>query len=106
MSYLTDIFHYEVLYFTGGTNKSEYRKTNYTYFLRTKLASKYESHDKKLSTKFNPFSTSVPLLNPLKTSSFLMFSGGYRRGTLVENGLMYYQKQGLKLIGIMKLTGK
>ena len=39
---------------------------------------------------FNPFLTNVPLLYPLKTSENLRFSDdfrGYRRGTLVENGL-------------------
>ena len=40
--------------------------------------------------KFNPYSTNVPLLYPLKTSKNLGFSDvfrGYRSGTLVENGL-------------------
>ena len=38
---------------------------------------------------FNPFSTSVPLLYPLKTSENLQFSvfRGHKSGTLVENGL-------------------
>ena len=39
---------------------------------------------------FNPFSTNVPPLYPLKRSENLRFSGvfgGYRSGTLVENGL-------------------
>ena len=39
---------------------------------------------------FNPFSTNVPLLYPLKASENLWFSDafrGYRSGTLVENGL-------------------
>ena len=38
---------------------------------------------------FNPFSTNVPLLYPLKISENLRFSvfRGYRYGTLVENGL-------------------
>ena len=38
----------------------------------------------------NPFSTSAPLLHPLKTSENRRFSDvfrGYRSGTLVENGL-------------------
>ena len=37
----------------------------------------------------NPFSTNVPLLYPLKTSENRRFSvfSGYRRETLVENGL-------------------
>ena len=41
-------------------------------------------HD--LSSKLNLFSTNDPLLYPLKTFGFLMFSGGR---TLVENGLMH-----------------
>ena len=43
----------------------------------------------------NPFSTSVPLLYPLKTSENLRFSDvfrGYRSGTLVKNRLMQFQK--------------
>ena len=39
---------------------------------------------------FNPFSTNVPLLYPLKVSENHRFSDafrGYRTGTLVENGL-------------------
>ena len=43
------------------------------------------------STAFNPFSTNVPLLYPLKTENILQFSDvfrGYRSGTLFENGLM------------------
>ena len=39
---------------------------------------------------FNPFSTNVPLLHPLKTSENQTFSDFFRRyrsGTLVENGL-------------------
>ena len=39
---------------------------------------------------FNPFSTNVPYLYPLKTSENRRFSDifrGYRSGTLVENGL-------------------
>ena len=42
---------------------------------------------------FNPFSTNVPLLYPLKTSENLWFSDvfkGYRSGTLVENGLINF----------------
>ena len=42
------------------------------------------------SNGFNPFSTNVPLLYPLKTSENIRFSDvfrGYRSGTLVENGL-------------------
>ena len=39
----------------------------------------------------NPFSANVPPLYPLKTSENLrlsdVFGGGYRSGTLVENGL-------------------
>ena len=34
----------------------------------------------------NPFLTNVPVLYPLKSFGFLMFSRGYRSGTLVENG--------------------
>ena len=40
---------------------------------------------------FNPFSTNVPLLYPLKTSEnrrFFDVFWGYRNGSLVENGLM------------------
>ena len=40
---------------------------------------------------FNSFSINVPLLYPLKTSEnlrFLMFSGRFRSGTLVESGLI------------------
>ena len=40
---------------------------------------------------FNPFSTNVPPLYPLKTSENLRFFDvlrGYRSGTLVENGLI------------------
>ena len=43
----------------------------------------------------NQFSTSVPLLYPLKTSENLQFSDvfrEYRSGTLVENGLNYVDK--------------
>ena len=39
---------------------------------------------------FNPFSTNIPLLYPLKTSETLRFSDvfmGYKNRTLVENGL-------------------
>ena len=39
---------------------------------------------------FNPFSANVALLYTLKTSETIRFSdvfGGYRSGTLVENGL-------------------
>ena len=42
---------------------------------------------------FNPFSSNVPLLNPLKTSENWRFSDifrGFRSGTLVENGLSRY----------------
>ena len=48
------------------------------YFMVMKLA------------KFNPFSTNVSLLYPLKTLEKRRFSDvlrGYRSGTLVENGL-------------------
>ena len=40
---------------------------------------------------YNPFSTNVPLLHPLKTSENPRFSDvfrGYRSGTLIENGLI------------------
>ena len=50
------------------------------------------SGSKSTMQSFNPFSTNVPLLYPLKTSENLLFSGvfkGYRSGTLVENGLRY-----------------
>ena len=43
---------------------------------------------------FNPFSSNVPLLYPLKTSENLRFSDifrGYRIGTLLENGLRIFQ---------------
>ena len=45
---------------------------------------------KQGSSIFNPFSTSVPYLYPLKTLENRRFSDifrGYRSGTLVENGL-------------------
>ena len=45
---------------------------------------------------FNPFSTNVPLLYPLKTSENLRFSDvfrGYRSGTLVENELKCFCKR-------------
>ena len=44
----------------------------------------------KIFQILNPFSTSLPILYPLKTSENLQFSddfSGYRRGKLVENGL-------------------
>ena len=45
----------------------------------------------KWKMSFNPFSTNVPLLYPRKISENLRFSDvfrEYRRGTLVENGLI------------------
>ena len=53
----------------------EINQTNYSYIIIV----------------FNPFSTNVPLLYPLKTSENRRFSdvfSRYRSGTLVENGLM------------------
>ena len=45
-----------------------------------------------LNSSFNPFSTNVPLLYPLKTSEnigFLDVFREYRRGKLVENWLSF-----------------
>ena len=50
------------------------------------------SSSKSTIQLFNPFSTNVPLLYPLKTTENLLFSHvfrGYRSGTLIENGLRY-----------------
>ena len=51
-----------------------------------------------------PFSTNVPLLYPIKTSEMWRFSdvlGGYKSGTLVENGYygQYISKTLLSLLG-------
>ena len=66
---------------------------------------------------FNPFSTNVPLLYPLKTSKNRRFSDvfrGYRSGTLVENDLIKLNKQPLiarfgqlyKILTIQKFSRK
>ena len=49
----------------------------------------------KIFKKFNPFSTNVPLLYPLKTLEDLWFSDafkGYRSGTLVQKGLIAHME--------------
>ena len=57
-----------------------------------------------LNSSFNPFSTNVPLLYPLKTSENLRFSDvfrGYRSATLVANE---FKKASMKFATIIKIA--
>ena len=50
----------------------------------------------------NPYLANIPILYPLKTFGFLVFSGGYKMGTLARNRFKKSGKSKLEIPGIAK----